>query len=197
MLCLGDQHHIAAAEVRFAPRSRNKVERFGGAAEHDELARWYVYICSDARTRRLIPVGRHLGERVRAAVWVRVCGKEELRDGVNDALRALCRCSAVEIVQRSSARLRLEDRVFGADLYGVQSAVSVVPGAHLPNLPAPRYADGAGAAVGVAASSAVGLMPFSARIGAYPSRSKRCARSGPPETTMRPRASTCTNCGFK
>ena len=34
MLCLGDQHHVAASEVRLPPRSRNQVERFGGATEH-------------------------------------------------------------------------------------------------------------------------------------------------------------------
>ena len=197
MLRLGDEHHIATAQVRFAPRTRNKVERLGSAAEHHQLARWNVYIRSDARACRLIPVSRHLGKRVRAAMWVRIRGEEELRHRINNALRPLPCCGAVEIVQRSTARLRLKDWIFGANLYGIEGAVCVMPHAHLATLRLPRYADGAGAAVGVAASSAVGLMPFSARIGAYPSRSKRCARSGPPETTMRPRASTCTNCGFK
>ena len=134
MLGLGDQHHITTAQVRFAPRSRNKVERLGGAAEHHQFARWNVYIRSDARTCRLIPVSRHLGKRVRAAMWVRIRGEEELRHRINNALRALPRCGAVEIVQWPTARLRLEDWVFGANLYGIECAVCVMPHAHLSNL---------------------------------------------------------------
>ena len=134
MLGLGDQHHIAATQVRLPPRTCNKVERFCGAAKHHQLARWNVYIRSDARTCRLIPVSRHLGERVRAAMRVCVRGKEELRHRINNALRALPCCGAVEIVQRSTTRLRLEDWVFGANLYGIEGAVCVMPRAHLSNL---------------------------------------------------------------
>ena len=78
MLRFGDKHHITTAQVRFAPRTCNKVERFCGAAKHHQFARWNVYIRSDARTCRLVPISGHLRERVRAAMRIRIRGEEEL-----------------------------------------------------------------------------------------------------------------------
>ena len=77
MLRLGDEHHVAAAQVRLSPRTRNKVECFGGATEHHELGCRYLKKRSDTCARRLVPVSRHLGERVGAAVRVRI-GSEQV-----------------------------------------------------------------------------------------------------------------------
>ena len=87
---------------------------------------------------------------------IRIFSEQELGDRVNYTLRSLRCCGRVEVVQWAAARLRCKDRICGANLCWIKLPGWGVPGGHAP----------AGATGGAAASSAVGLIPFSARIGA-------------------------------
>src|SRR5207244_2651531 len=69
----GDQHLVALAHVRTAPRTDHQVDGLGGAAGEDDLllvARVQGEL--DRGARRLVRRGGDLGEVVHAAVYVRV-----------------------------------------------------------------------------------------------------------------------------
>ena len=73
VLELGDHDDVAGAEVLEAPRVRDEVQRLGRAAREDHLAvRRRVDVGAHLLARALVAGGRALGERVDAAMHVRV-----------------------------------------------------------------------------------------------------------------------------
>ena len=156
MLRLRDEHHIAARKVGAPPRTCDKVQRLCCTPKHHQLFGGNAEECSGASARTFIRSGCISTERVRTAMWVGVCCQQEVRDGVHHGLRSLRSCGGIQVVQWSAAWRCGEDRICGAHLQRVKLTPWGVPVAHAP----------AGATGGAAASSAVGLIPFSARIGA-------------------------------
>ena len=73
VLHLGDEHLVARPQPRPRVRLRHEVDRLGRPAhEHDLARRGGVEEAAHRLARRLVGGGRLLGERVHAAVHVRV-----------------------------------------------------------------------------------------------------------------------------
>ena len=156
MLRLRHQHHIATRKVGATPRTCHKVQRLCCAPKHHQLFGGNAEECSSASARTFVRGGCISTERVRTAMRIGVCSQQEVRHCVHHGFRSLRSCGGVQVVQRSAAWRCRENRICGAHLQRVKLTPWGVPVAHAP----------AGATGGAAASSAVGLIPFSARIGA-------------------------------
>jgi hypothetical protein len=97
VLELGDDHAVAGADVRRAPRVGDEVERLGRVAREDGVDHRPVQPPRDALARALEQVGRLDGERVDAAVHARAMRVVVVGHRVDDRARRLRRRGAVEV----------------------------------------------------------------------------------------------------
>ena len=125
VLELGHEHDVTRPEVVEAPGVGDEVDRLRRAAGEDHLARGGRI---DELARRLacalVRLGRPLREQIDAAVHVRVRGLVEVADRVQHLARLLRAGRRVEIRERLSVDLLLEDREVGAQLLRVEGWAS-------------------------------------------------------------------------
>ena len=121
VLELGDDDDVAGAEIVVTPRVRHEIQRLGCAAREDHLAirrrvdeRPYLLTCA------LVPGSRALGERVDAAMDVRVRVLVELAHRIEDLTRLLRRRSRIEVGERTPVHELVEYREIGAQLVHVE-----------------------------------------------------------------------------
>ena len=121
MLQGGGQDLVARLQVRAAPTRRDQVQAFGGVAHEDELVRVIgTNEASDTFTRRFVQIGRFNAEGVHAAVHVGVRIRIEVDQRINDLTRLLRGRRIIEVNQRSTVDLALEDRKVRTDPLDVQ-----------------------------------------------------------------------------
>ena len=111
VLELGDEDDVPRAEVREPPRVRDEVDALGGVADEDHLARGRrVQQHANLLARGLEALRRALRELVDAAVDVRVRGLVERLHRLEHLPRLLGARGGVEVRERLSVELLLEDR---------------------------------------------------------------------------------------
>ena len=111
------------ANERFdAPEAvRHQVDRLGGAAHEDDLARLARVDEAPGRgARRLVGGGRALGKRVHAAMHVGAVGAAERGHGVDHRRRHLRGRRAVQICQRAAVDQLRQRREVGARPLGLE-----------------------------------------------------------------------------
>ncbi len=115
VLHLGDQHGVAGAHIRTAPRVGDEVDRLGDVLGEDRRLRIAVREGGDPGACALkggVGLG---GERVDAAVDVRVVLAQMLGDGVDDDLGLLRGCGRVQVDELAPVEAPAEDREVGPD----------------------------------------------------------------------------------
>ena len=111
VLHLGQDDHVPAADVAPTPRVRDEVDRLGGIAGPDDLARVRgPDQLRDLRPRALVGLGGPLGDLVDPAVDVRVVLAVVRVHGLDDGQRLLRGGRRVEIDQAVPVHLLAEDR---------------------------------------------------------------------------------------
>ena len=107
----GEQDLVAGLQAGARVRLRHQVDRFGGAAREDDLARRRgVHEVAHALARVFEHRGGFLAQLVHAAMHVGVVALFVGVDRVDHALRALRRGRAVEEHQRFAVHLARQDR---------------------------------------------------------------------------------------
>ena len=134
VLHLGDDDGVAgtdpealglrAGSCRIAHRVGHQVETFGGVLGEDDLGELRADERGDPVARRLVEVGRLLGDLVRAAVHGGVVPLVELALGVENLARLLRGGAAVEVDEPAAvAHGPREDREVRAESVGVEQPV--------------------------------------------------------------------------
>src|SRR5882762_9052396 len=121
MLERADEDLISGPQARAAVGLCDQIDRLGGAADKDDLARAAgIYETPYALARTLVRGGGGLTERMHAAmhVGVRVC--LVVLDRPQHRQRALRGCSAVQIYQRMPVHQGVEDGKVAAHALGVE-----------------------------------------------------------------------------
>ena len=123
MLEPGDDDLVAGLDVAPAPGLGDEVDPLGRPANEDNFARRRsAEETADLVARAFVGVGGAGGERVRAAMDVRILMRIECREPVDDRLRLLRRCAIVEPDQAPAVNPLLQDWKVVADRGRVESA---------------------------------------------------------------------------
>ena len=122
VLHLGDDDLVARLQVRAPPRVRDQVERLRRRArEHDLALPGRTDERGDLRARAFVQLSRLFGQRVHAAVHVRVVMLVEVDEAVDHAPRLLRRGRVVQPDERLVAvHAALEDREVLANDLGIE-----------------------------------------------------------------------------
>ena len=121
VLQLGDHDDVPGAERRQSVRIRDEVDRLGGIADEDDLARrGRVEERADLLARALQPLGGPLGELIDAAVHVRVRRLVERLHRLEHLAGLLRARRRIEVGEWLAVELLLEDREVGTDALGIQ-----------------------------------------------------------------------------
>ena len=130
-----DQDLVAGLKPRLGPAAGNQVERHGGAGgQNDLVARLGANEAGNLATHRLIQVGRRLGQEMQPAMHIGVCVLIGRHQRVENLLRLLRRCRAVEINKRLAVHLAGQDRKIRPDGVKIEFAADAVH--HDPSPPA-------------------------------------------------------------
>ena len=122
VLEVAEHDDVARLQVGARPRVRDEVDRLGGVAREHDLAR---LACAwtkpgDLAARGLERRGGLFGDRVHAAVHVRVRLAVDAVHRVEDRLRLLRRRRGVEVHEPLAVDLPLQDREVGLDAGDVE-----------------------------------------------------------------------------
>src|SRR2546423_14288623 len=121
MLERADEDLIPGPQARAAPGLRDEVDRLGGAADKDDLARAAgIDETPYALARALVRGGSRLTERMHAAMYVGVRVGLVVLDRAQHRQRALRGCGAVQIHQRTPVHHGVEDRKVATHALGVE-----------------------------------------------------------------------------
>ena len=116
VLQLGQDDGVGAPDVAAAPGVGDQVDRLGGVAGEDDLARARrADEVGDLRAGRLVGRGRLLGDGVDAAVDVGRIAAVVVVDRVDHLPRLLAGGGRVEVGEGPTPEVALEDREVGAD----------------------------------------------------------------------------------
>ena len=101
----GQDHLIARLKPGGGPAVGHQIDRLGRAgAEHDVIGTG-VQKPRNGAARRLVFVGRKVGQIVQPAVHIRIFVRICLRHRINHHLRLLGRCAIVQVNQRLAIHL--------------------------------------------------------------------------------------------
>ena len=119
-----DDDLVAGADELAAVAVHHEIDALGAARREDDLALFLrVQEALHAAACAFIGVGRDCGQRVDAAMDVRVLVRLVAHEAVDDLLRHLARRGVVEEGQRLAVRMHVaQDREVGADALDVQGA---------------------------------------------------------------------------
>lgn len=110
MLHFGDDDFVARGDVRLSKRKCKGVDRLGAAlGEHNFGARLGIDEMHHLLTRLFVNLGRLFAKVMHAAMDVAIISGVESDDGIQHALRLLRRGGVVEIDERMTVYLLVED----------------------------------------------------------------------------------------